>query len=537
MNADSNTDLIITNAHMRTMDPGRPHAEALAICGNRISFVGSNEKALRLRGISTRVVDAENRLVLPGFNDSHVHFLSGGFQLASVDLRDAKSPIEFAERIRRFAESKPAGSWILGGEWDHESWEGAPLPEKEWVDRFTPHHPVLVCRLDGHMALANSQALKLAGISGESPEVEGGLIVRKSSTREPTGLLKETAMLLVERVIPPKTFEEKLHAARAATEYAAKLGVTSVQDMSTGRDVGVYQELIRQGHLKTRIYGMTPLVHWERLADVGIRAPFGNDLLRIGGLKAFSDGSLGSSTAWFYEAYADQPGNFGLPGPDMFPPGEINRRALAADRAGLQLIIHAIGDAANGAMLDLFREVQTTNGLRDRRSRIEHAQHLRPDLIPRFGREGVIASMQPYHAVDDGRWCEPRIGRERLRGTYAFRSLLDAGATLAFGSDWTVAPLDPLTGIHAAVTRRTADGRNPEGWIPEQKISLEETLQAYTTGSAFAEFAERDKGILSPGKLADLVMLDRNLFEIDPEEIPATRVCLTIMDGRVVYER
>jgi predicted amidohydrolase YtcJ len=363
------------------------------------------------------------------------------------------------------------------------------------------------------------------------------LIVRDSKTGEPTGILKDAAMSFVYRIIPQATFEEKLVAARAATEHAARLGVTSVQDMSAGADVGVYQELSRRGGLKTRLYAVWPLPKWEHLADTGVRATFGNDLLRTGGLKGFSDGSLGSTTALFFEPYHDAPNTRGLPSDEMLPEGAMLERVLGADRAGLQVMIHAIGDKANEQILSIFEQVAGTNGQRDRRFRIEHAQHLRLPDIPRFARGHVIASMQPYHCADDGRWAEKRIGKERTQGTYAFRSLLDAGVTLAFGSDWTVAPLDPLQGIAAAVTRRTLDGKNPNGWVPEQKITVEEAVRAYTFGSAYAEFQEPVKGTLTHGRLADLVILDRDIFKIAPTEIEKSLVVLTVMDGRVVYER
>jgi hypothetical protein len=386
------------------------------------------------------------------------------------------------------------------------------------------------------MALANSVALKLAGVDRHTPEVPAGKIVHDHHG-EPTGLLKDTAMGYVEKLIPQPTFDEKLAAARAATRFAARLGVTSVQDMSTGTDIAVFQTLAQCGELLTRIYGMNPLATWERLAATGIRAPFGNDLLRLGGMKAFSDGSLGSNTALFFDPYLTEPGNCGLPGPDCVPDGIMYERILTADHAGLQVIVHAIGDRANAEMLDIFERVAATNGPRDRRFRIEHAQHLRPSEIPRFGREQVIASMQPYHAIDDARWCGPRLGPERCRGSYAIKSLQDSGATLAFGSDWTVAPLDPLTGIYAAVTRRPLDGQHPHGWHPEQKITVAETVRAYTVGSAYAEFTDHVKGSLTPGKLADLVLLDKNIFAIDPGEILDTRTILTMMGGRIIHDQ
>ncbi|WP_041973723.1 amidohydrolase [Pyrinomonas methylaliphatogenes] len=525
-------DLVIINAHVRTMDEGRPEAEAVAVIGNRIVAVGSTAEIKRLVGPNTRVIDAGGRLVLPGFNDAHVHFISGGFQLANIDLRDAATPQEFAERIRRFSEKLPKGRWITGGDWDHERWPGAPLPTKELIDPFTPDRPVFVNRLDGHMALANSYVLKLAGITRATPDPPGGQIVRDPRTGEPTGILKDAAMGLVYRVMPEPSFEEKLEAARRATDYAASLGVTSVQDMSAGADVGVYQTLLERGELKTRIYAVSPLPQWERLKAVGVRAAFGSPMLRIGGLKGFADGSLGSTTALFFEPYNDAPNTRGLATDEM---PHMLERVRGADRAGLQVMIHAIGDRANHEILSIYEQVARENGERDRRFRIEHAQHLRAQDIPRFGRDHVVASMQPYHAIDDGRWAEKRIGPERIKTSYAFRSLIDSGAVLAFGSDWTVAPLNPLLGIYAAVTRRTLDGKNPNGWVPEQKISVEEAVRAYTVGSAYAEFAEKEKGRIAPGMLADMVLLSEDIFRIDPVEIEKTRVLLTIVDGRIVY--
>lgn len=528
-------DTIIINAVVHTMDTAQPTAEAVAIYANRIVAVGSSKDIKKLAGPNTRTIDAKKRLLLPGFNDAHTHFMSGGFQLSSVDLRDASSPQEFAARIEAFAQKTPNGRWITGGDWDHERWPEAKLPTKELIDRFTPDTPVFVNRLDGHMALANSLALRLAGVTRQTLDPPGGVIVRDKSG-EPTGVLKDAAQSFVWKVIPPSTFEEKIEAARSATNYAAKLGVTSVQDMSAGADVGIYQALLERGELKTRIYAVAPLPQWERLARTGVRAHFGSEMLRVGGLKGFADGSLGSTTALFYEPYRDEPSTSGIAGDEMYPEGAMLERVREADRAGLQILIHAIGDRANDMILSIYEQVERENGKRDRRFRIEHAQHLRPQDISRFARDGVIASMQPYHAIDDGRWAEKRIGKERAKTTYAFRSLLDSGATLAFGTDWTVAPLNPLLTVYAAVTRRTIDGKNSKGWVPEQKISVEETVRAYTAGSAFAEFQENVKGTISNGKLADLVLLSRDIFKIDPKEIENVKVVLTMVDGRVVYE-
>jgi predicted amidohydrolase YtcJ len=529
-------DLVIINASVHTLDEGRPTAGAVAILGNRIAAIGSTLEIRALAGPKTRVIDAGEKVVLPGFNDAHVHFLTGGFSLSSVDLRDAKSPEEMARRLEEYARKLPNGRWILGGDWDHEKWPGAPLPTKEMIDSATPDNPVFVNRLDGHMALANSRALELAKVTKERKDPPGGVIVRDPKTGEPTGVLKDGAEELVERVIPEKTFEEKHVAARAATKHAARMGVTSLTDMSAGDDVGLYQYMLERGELETRIYAIRSIVSWEVLGKTGVRNAFGSDMLRIGGLKGFADGSLGSTTALFFEPYKDAPNTRGLLFDQMLPEGIMLKRVEGADKAGLQVMIHAIGDEANKRILDIYQQVAAEDGQRDRRFRIEHAQHLRTNEIPRFGAQKVIASMQPYHCADDGRWCEKRIGPQRSKGTYAFRSLLDTGAVLAFGSDWTVAPLNPLDGIKAAVTRQTLDGKHPSGWVPEQKITLDEAVRAFTVGSAYAEFAEKVKGTITPGKLADLVMLNRDIYVSDPAEIDKARVVLTLVDGRIVWE-
>ena len=526
-------DLIIVNAVVHTMDAKNPRATALAVLGNRIVAVGKTKAIRRLAGRKTRVIDAGKKLVLPGFNDAHVHFLSGGFSRAQVDLRSAKSPEEMARRLCDYVGKTRKGSWILGGEWDHEQWPGSPLPTKEMIDAVTTAHPVCVSRLDGHMLLANSLAMKISGITKNAQPPPGGEIVR-DQRGELIGVFKDTAQDLIK--VPPFSWEDKLRAARAATAHAAKLGVTSVTDMSGDGDVGLYQYLAQRGELKTRIYALRTIVGWEVLQQAGVRAAFGDDMVRIGGLKGFSDGSLGSTTAKFFEPYADAPHTSGLWFDQMLPPGTMEKRVFGADAAGLQVIIHAIGDEANAKILDIYRDVVKQHGPRDRRFRIEHAQHLRARDIARFGRQRVIASVQPYHAADDGRWCDRRLGTKRAKGAYAFRSLLDTGAVLALGTDWTVAPLEPMLTIKAAVTRQTLDGKNPDGWSPKEKISVAEAVYAYTVGSAYAEFTEHKKGALTARKLADIVMLDRDIFSIDPVEIENARVVLTVMDGQVVYE-
>ncbi len=533
-------NLLILNGSIHTMDPARPTAEAVALFENRFAAVGLTADLKALAGPGTRLIDAEGNTVLPGFNDAHVHFLSGGFSLSNIALRGAASPDELARELRDYARKTGKGKWIVGGDWDHEQWPGAPLPTRGLIDAATPDNPVFVSRLDGHMALANSLALKLAGITSQTKDPPGGLIERDSKTGEPTGILKDSAQELVERVLPPKSFQEKVAAAQTATDYAASLGVTSVTDMSAGDDVRVYQHLLERGSLKTRIYAARSILGWQTLSQCGVSSAFGGGMLRIGGVKGFADGSLGSSTALFFVPYTDAaPGsepNRGLLFEQMIPEGSMLERVVGADLAGLQIMIHAIGDEANFRILEIYEAAARRNPPRDRRFRIEHAQHLRPSEVPRFARQEVIASMQPYHAADDGRWCEKRIGSHRSKEAYVFRSLLDSGARLAFGSDWTVAPLNPLLGIKTAVTRQTLDGKHPNGWIPGQKITLDEALSAYTTGSAYAEFAEKDKGSITPGKLADLVILDRNIHR-QPPQPDLAKVRITIVDGRIVFER
>jgi hypothetical protein len=530
-------DLVLLNGRIWTVNDKQPEAEAVACLHGRIVAVGATAEVRKWIGAQTRVVDLRGRRVVPGFNDAHVHFLDGGAGLASVQLRDARSPEEFRNRIRDFAARQPKGRWVLNGNWDHENWTPPSLPTRQLIDAVTPDNPVFINRLDGHMCLANSLALKLAGVTRETPDPPGGAVVRDAAG-EPTGVLKDAAMSYVQKVIPNPSDDEMAEAIRAAMKYAAENGVTSVQDMSASPVVWrVYQTLLARGELTVRISGHQPLAEWERLAHAGIRAGFGGEKLQLGGLKGFADGSLGSTTALFFEPYRDDPKTAGLPSDEMIPESRMLERIAAADRAGLQIALHAIGDKANQTILRMFAETERRNGPRDRRFRIEHAQHLRMEEIQQFARQRVIASMQPYHAIDDGRWAENRIGPERARGTYAFRSLLDAGAMLAFGSDWFVAPMEPMMGVYAAVTRRTLDGKRPQGWVPEQKITVAEALRAYTLGSAFASFTERDKGSLEAGKLADLAVLSDDIFRINPTDIEKVKVVMTIFDGRLIHER
>ena len=523
--------MVVVNARVWTGDARRPWADALAVRGERLAAVGSSAEVRKLAG-SARVIDAGGQMVVPGFIDSHVHFIDGGFRLSSVQLRDARTPAEFVSRIKAFAATVPAGTWIVGGDWDHELW-GGELPTKAWVDSVSPDHPVWVNRLDGHMSLANSAALAAAGVRRESEEVAGGTIVRDASGA-PTGVLKDNAMGLVDRVVPavPAALEDR--ALDTAMTYVASHGVTSVVNVGSWNDLAIFTRAQTAGRLRTRIYAAVPLASWEQLRDTVASRGRGDAWLALGALKGFVDGSLGSHTAAMWQPFSDAPRDSGF---FVTPPESLYAWTSGADKAGLHVMVHAIGDRAIATQLDIYERVARENGPRDRRFRIEHAQHVAAADIPRFAQLGVIPSMQPYHAIDDGRWAEKVIGAERAKGTYAFRSLLDAKAMLAFGSDWFVAPPTPLEGIYAAVTRRTLDDKNPGGWVPDEKITVDEALRAYTAGSAHAQYAEAEKGVLQTGKVADFVLVDRDLTRIAPESIREAQVMLTVVGGRIVFDR
>ena len=533
----SYADLVLENGRIWTVNPSQPVVEAVASHGSKIVATGSSAEIRKWVGAGTKVINLKGRLVVPGFNDAHVHLVDGGVHMGAARLHDARNQTEFRNTIQDYAAKLPKGRWIVGGDWDEENWSPARLPNHELIDSVTEENPVFVNRHDGHMVLVNRLAMRMAGITRDTPDPPGGTVVRDDHG-EPTGILKDAAKDLAGRLIPPLSQEEIANAVRAAMREARENGVTSVQDVGTLPETfRVYQELLRRGELTLRISTHQPLSTWHRLADAGVMAGFGTPILQAGALKAFADGSLGSATALFYDPYVDAPSTRGIAAPDMIPESKMKENVLGADRAGLQVAVHAIGDRANDAVLTLFEQVERENGPRDRRFRIEHAQHLRAADIPRFAQLGVIASMQPYHAIDDGSWAERRIGLERAKRTYAFRSLLDTGATLAFGSDWYVAPLKPLEGIYAAATRRTLDGRHPDGWVPEQRITVAEAIRAYTWGSAYASFTERFKGTIAPGMLADLVVLSDDILSIDPAQISKVRVMMTVFDGKVIYQR
>lgn len=531
-------DLVLLNGRIWTVNKAQPESEALAVWRDRIVAVGRTVDIKAWEGPQTKAIDLRGRRVVPGFIDSHVHLLSSGMILSQVSLKDAKDEAEFGRRLQEFDQKLPRDRWLLGGNWDHDRAFNGQLPTAELIDKYVPTRPVLLRRYDGHMAVVNTRALKLAGITAKTPDPNGGVISRKSGTREPSGILRDNAMGLVSRLVPAITDAEIAEAVRAALREAARFGVTSVVDMDGSDETTrlklfrTYQHLARTGQLTLRIDLRWPLARWQSLAQVGAEASFGNDWVTIGGLKGFVDGSLGSSTAKMFEPYVNEPGSTGV---YVTPLKLLRDLVLRADQAGLNVALHAIGDQANAELLDLYAEVVKLHGPRDRRFRVEHAQHLRSQDYARFRELGVIPSLQPYHIVDDGRWAEGRIGTKRCASSYANRALLDAGAKVAFGSDWSVAPLDPLLGLDAAVHRRTLDGKHPGGWFPEQKISMAEALEAYTLTAAYAAFQEKHRGSLEPGKLADLVILSRDI--LNEKELADAHVELTLVGGKIVFQK
>jgi len=514
-----------------TGNPEQQWAEGMAIVGDSIVEVGNAQEVEKWVGPETeKITTADGNLIVPGFIDCHVHFVEGGFALSSVQLRDARTPDEFIRRIAAYAQTVAKGTWITSGDWDHENW-GGTLPTREWIDSITVDHPVWINRLDGHMSLANTAALKLAGVTNSVKDVDGGTIVRDKKGNV-TGVFKDNAMTLINKAVPEPSDEQEDKALEAAMSYVAARGVTSVHNMSGYEDT--FERAHGRGTLRTRIYSGMSLPQWKELAEKIKSKGRGDNWLRRGNLKDFVDGSLGSHTAAFFKPFDDTPRDSGF---FVTKPSILYHNIKSADSAGLQVMVHAIGDKAIHELLDIFEQVEKENGERDRRFRIEHAQHIAPADIKRFAQLKVIPSMQPYHAIDDGRWAEKVIGHERSMTTYAFKSLIDANANLAFGSDWFVAPPTPLEGIYAAVTRRTLDEKNPEGWIPEQKITVEDALRSYTIRAAYASFEEAIKGSLERGKLADFVVLEKDITTLPTAEIRNVSVLMTYVGGKSIFKK
>lgn len=522
------------NGKIYTVNPDFPWAEAVLVEFNKIALVGSNEEITKLIDNETEVIDLEGKLMLPGFIDSHLHLMEGGFFLRRLDLGKVKSKEQFRNTVKEFA-SVTKSEWIRGGNWDHQAFDEKVLPNRRWIDDISNGKPAYLTRLDIHMALANSAALELAGITSETPDPVGGKIM-KDENREPTGILKDAAMELVKQKIPEPSKEEREEALKAALDEAKRQGITSVHDISEIDDLELYQEFLRNNKLTCRINSITRIENYKSLTKLKIQRAFGNKYLRIGSVKSFADGSLGSNTAWFWEPYEDEPDSTGLP-TDYISNGNLKKWMLECDKHKLQLVTHAIGDRANSEVIDYYQESVDQNPNWDRRLRIEHAQHLKDNDIKRMKRLNIIASMQPAQLYDDGVWTISKIGEGRLKNTHAVKTLIDNGIKVCLGSDWTVTPFNVLHGIWTAVTRQTKDGKNPTGWIPEERVSVEEAVKGYTLNAAYASFEENIKGTIEEGKLADFVVLDKNIFEIKPDEINDTEVDMTVMGGRILFAR
>ena len=542
VNADIYTGIVGTSSfHVVT------RAKAMAVRGDRIVAIGGENDVLKYKGPDTKIVDLNGQFVMPGFNDAHMHLTEAGFKKLTVDLTGVRSLDEFRDRISKRAETAAPTEWITGSGWDETLWVGKELPTRWDIDEVAADHPVFLERIDGHVAVANTLALKIAHVTIASKDPEGGQIAR-DATEQPNGILRETAQDLVRSVIPPPTLDQRRQAIEAALQDIRNWGVTSVQDYSYESDSAgqwenykIFQQLERDGKLTARISEWLPFDDSvDVLKEHRAAQPQSDLMLHTGMLKGFMDGSLGSHTAALLQPYEDQPKNSGLP---QYEQAKLNEMSKERALAGFQLGFHAIGDKGVQMALDAFAEAEKAaqaagtkapDGSQDYRFRIEHAQVTNPAQVARFRELKVIASMQPCHLLTDMRWAESRLGQARAAHSYAWAEFLNHGVALAFGTDYPVEPVNPFRGLYVAVTRRSEDGK--QEYFPAQKLTIEQAIAAYTTGSAFAEFSEKQKGTLAPGMLADFIVLDRDITAVAPEKILGTRVLQTVVGGKTVYE-
>jgi len=579
-------DLVLQNGVIWTVDADNPRAEAIAMLGDKIVFVGANRDVIKYINSQTKVIELKGQFLVPGFNDNHVHFDDTGRLLYGLNLLDVSDEPTFVARIKDVNERYSAGTWITGGDWSaYESWAAGDvaeagaevnpddpygnlfLPNKRMIDGFTRDRPVLVNRFDRKVYLANSNALELAGIAKGSPD-PAGISVLRDRSGEPSGALfnpvegaVESTVLIQDNIrahfrelIPEPSREQRIQETLQVWDQMKRVGVTSYSDVTSAPiQVDIYKELRQQGLMTARVRYRPPLDQWDSMAALGIRVGFGDEWIRFGAVKAWIDGIMGNSSARFYEPYTHNPSSRGIWRDIMFPferhpdhpeqmQSRLERLALEADNAGIQLTVHAIGDEANGYLMDMLERIITRNGEKDRRFRLVHAQVMTDRDIERGGKMNIVAEMQPYHTADDMRWMEERIGRERSRGAYAFRRIWDSGAVLSFGSDspGTNASryyLNPMLGLYAAVTRKTLSGQPEGGWFPQEKITVEEAIQAYTLNTAYAAYEEDIKGSITVGKLADVVVLSDNLLTMDPDDIKDVTVLMTVVGGQVVFEK
>ena len=529
-------DKIYYNGVVWTADQKIPSATAMVLNEGVFLFVGEDKEALSMATDRTEIIDLKGNFVTPGFIDNHVHFISGGLQLSRVNLNDVLSKQEFQARIIEFDRVLPKSSWILGGNWDHELWGGI-YPDKSWIDEVVSDRPVFLDRLDGHMALANTKAMNLAGINSSTLDPPGGVIIRDQNS-DPTGVLKDLAMDLVQTIIPEESSEEMDRALDRAMDYALSLGITQVHDMGSWTDLETYRRNHSKENLKIRIKIYPWYTNWKNIIKYVQDYGPGDDWLRWNGIKGMMDGSLGSRTAWMHKPYLhghNHNDKEKLPTLGVITikdTTDFKYLLRETDNAGIQHAVHAIGDRANDWIINQFKDIANEHGSRDRRSRIEHSQHLSENAIREFASQNIIPSMQPYHLFDDGSWAHKRIGYDLLSRTYIFNTLIKSGANLTFGSDWTVAPLNPATGIFAAVTRKTRDGKNEDGWFPNEKISVEDALRCYTINNAYAAFWEKTTGSITVGKNADFIVHSMNYFDIDPEMILESKILRTVVGGK-----
>ncbi len=531
------TDLVLKNGKIVTIDKNNPRAEAVAIKDDKIIAVGTNKEIDKYTDIQvTKIIDLDERLVVPGFIDAHIHFEGGGASLMQIDLNGVTTLTEIQKRVKEKIDKVEDGIWIYGRGWDHEILPDKKWPTKEIIDDVAPKNPVVLRRVDGHSTLVNSLVLKISGITGNTPDPRGGTIIKKPSTGKPTGILKETAQGLIKspKLSKKESYDNSKKAIKLALKEAARLGVTGIHNLTGNFEI--FQELLDRKELTVRVYACASITKEKKVLESykEWQKKFTNNknMIKFGCLKGFIDGTLGSGTAAFFKPFDDNPSTAGLP---RMTQKELNELVAIVDNEGFQIAIHAIGSKANNMILNAFEETISINGKRDSRHRSEHAQVLIPQDIPRFTQLGIIASMQPTHCITDKKFAEKRIGKERCRGAYAWKSLLNAGAHIVFGTDWPVEPLDPMEGLYAAVTRKDRKGEPGDGWFPEEKISMEKAIELYTLGSAYASFEENIKGSIQIGKLADIVVLSQDLFEIPENKIMDTKVVYTIIGGKIIY--
>jgi predicted amidohydrolase YtcJ len=554
-------DLILHNGFIWTVDARNSTAQAVAIKDGKFLSVGSSRDVLKLRGPNTRVINLQGRMVVPGFNDNHVHFASAA-QFLDFNIMATSTQEEFMRRVKDVVDRLPKGEWILGGYWGaYDQWSvgsagdarrAAFNPDMRLIEGVTRDHPMFIRKFDDSEFAANRAALKAVGIDPNNPKADGVEFIKDSLFENGlfTGRMRGRGVTKLFSGVAPRRFshERRLQQTKNALAEIRRHGVTNVSDMSDDEQLDIYRELHKSGELTVRVHFRPGLDRWKDMADRGVKVGSGDEWIRLGALKGHIDGIMGTSSARFFAPYSNQPENRGRWRPLMvdekgnFVEGKFLKHMLDADAAGLQLTVHAIGDEANNVLLNYLEELEKRNGKRDRRFRLVHAQVIAPSDFKRLGQLGVVAEVQPFHLSDDMRWMEERIGHERCKGAYAFKSIQQSGAILSFGTDWpgtsaSEYPINPMLGLYAAVTRQTVNGHPAAGWFPDQRISIQEAIRAYTYNTAYANFEEKIKGSIEVGKLADLTVLSKNLLKIAPAEILKTEAVYTIVGGKVVYQK